>query len=177
MNTDTISLTINDQSVEAKRGMTVLEAAKAADIYIPTLCYHPALSPYGGCRLCVIEIENMRGFPTACTTPANNDMVIRTTTAQLQEFRKGILELILTEHPHTCLLCNRDERCAPFDICLRSVDITERCVLCPKNKRCELQQVVDYIGIEEITLPYTYKELPIHTDDPFFDRDYNLCIL
>jgi formate dehydrogenase alpha subunit len=172
-----ITLTINGQQVEASEGMTVLEVAKKGNIYIPTLCYHPSLAPYGGCRMCVVEIENMRGFPTACTTPATDGMVVKTDTPQLQEFRRGVLELILTEHPHLCLTCDRRERCEPFDICLRSVSITERCVLCPKNGRCELQEVVDYVGIKEVTLPYTYKELPIHSEDPFFERDYNLCIL
>ena len=176
-NMDKITLTIDDQQVEARQGMTVLEAAKEAGIYIPTLCYHPSLSPYGGCRLCVVEIEKMRGFPTACTIPAGDGMIVKTKTPQLQEFRQGILELILTEHPHACLICDRRERCQAFDVCLRNVTVTERCVLCPKNGRCELQQVVDYIGIKEITLPYTYKELSAHTDAPFFDRDYNLCIL
>ena len=174
---DKITLTINDQQVEAEQGMTVLEAAKKAGIYIPTLCYHPSLPPYGGCRLCVVEIEKMRGLPTACTTPAGDGMVVKTETPQLQEFRRGVLELILTEHPHVCLICDRKERCQPFDVCLRNVNVSERCVLCPKNRRCELQQVVDYIGIKEITLPYAYKELIAHTDEPFFDRDYNLCIL
>ena len=174
---DKITLTIDDQQIEANAGMTVLEAAIEAGIYIPTLCYHSSLSPYGGCRLCVVEIEKMRGFPTSCTTPAGDGMVVHTNTPQLQEFRRGALELILTEHPHVCLTCDRKERCEPFDICLRSVNITERCVLCPKNGRCELQKVVDYIGIEDITLPYAYKELPIYDNDPFFDRDYNLCIL
>jgi len=174
---DKITLTIDDQQIEVKPGATVLEAAREAGIYIPTLCYHPSLTPYGGCRLCVVEIERMRGFPTACTTPAGDGMVVKTKTPQLQEFRQGVLELILTEHPHVCLICDRKERCQPFDVCLRNVNVTERCVLCPNNGRCELQQVVDYIGIKEITLPYTYKELPAFTEDPFFDRDYNLCIL
>jgi len=172
-----IILTIDDKEIEATEGMTVLEAAKEAGIYIPTLCYHPSLSPYGGCRLCIVEIEKMRGFPTSCTTPAGDGMVVKTNTPQLQEFRQGLLELILTEHPHVCLTCDRKERCEPFDICLRSVAITERCVLCPKNGSCELQQVADYVGMKDITLPYTYKELPIHREDSFFDRDYNLCIL
>ena len=73
---DTMTLTIDDQQVQAKPGITVLEAATGAGIYIPTLCYHPSLSPYGGCRLCVVEIEKMRGFPTACTTPAGDGMVV-----------------------------------------------------------------------------------------------------
>jgi formate dehydrogenase alpha subunit len=172
-----ITLTINDKQVEASEGMTVLEAARKAGIYVPTLCYHESLAPYGGCRLCVVEVEKMRGFPTACTTPADNGMVVKTNTPQLQEFRRGVLELILTEHPHVCLICDRKERCEPFDICLRNVAVTERCVLCPKNRRCELQEVFDYVGLKEVTLPYTYKDLPVHTEDPFFDRDYNLCIL
>ena len=171
-----VTLIINDQEVKAKEGMTILEAAKEAGIYIPTLCYHPYLSPYGGCRLCVVEIEKMRGFPTSCTTPADDGMVVQTNTPQLQELRRGVLELVLSEHPHACLTCWRRERCCSFDICLRSVDVTERCVTCPKNGQCELQQIVDYIGIEEVTLPYTYKELPIQKE-PLIRRDYNLCIL
>ncbi|MDP3879939.1 MAG: formate dehydrogenase subunit alpha [Dehalococcoidales bacterium] len=176
-----INLTIDEKPVEASTGMTVLEVIKKAGIYVPTLCYHPSLSPYGGCRLCVVEIENMRGFPTSCTTPVADGMVIRTKTPQLQDFRRGVLELILTEHPHTCLLCERRDKpggqCQAFDICLRSFTVTERCVLCPKNRRCELQEVAEYIEIKEVTLPYTYKNEPSYTNDPFFDRDYNLCIL
>ena len=67
---DKIRLTINGQGVRVKKGMSVLEAAQAAGIYIPTLCADPDLEPYGGCRLCVVEIEKMRGLPTACTVPA-----------------------------------------------------------------------------------------------------------
>ena len=172
-----IKLTIDDKEVEVSQGATVLDAAKAAGIYIPTLCYHPSLTPYGACRLCIVEIEKMRGLPTSCTTPAADGMVVKTKTPQLQQFRQGVLELMLTEHPHTCLTCDRKERCGPTNICLRSPDVTERCVTCAKNRRCELQQVFDYIELKNVTLPYTYRELPIHHEDPFFDRDYNLCIL
>ena len=172
-----INLSIDGQEVKASEGMTVLEVAKKAAVYIPTLCYHPDLVPYGACRLCIVEIEKMRGLPTACTTPATDGMVVATNTPQIQEFRRGILELILCEHPHPCLTCWRRERCGPFDICLRNVAVTERCVLCPKNGICELQEVVDYIGIDEVALPYTHRELPIDRENPFFERDYNLCIL
>ncbi len=175
--TRTLSLTIDGQQVRLKEGATVLEAAREAGIYIPTLCYHPSLAPYGGCRMCIVEIENMRGFPTACTTPATDDMVVNTNTPQLQELRRNIFELILAEHPNACLACWRKERCQPFDICLRSVAVTERCVTCPRNGRCELQEVADYIGLEQVSLPIIRKELPILSDSPFFDRDYNLCIL
>jgi formate dehydrogenase alpha subunit len=172
-----ITLTINGKQVSAKRGATVLETAQEVGIYIPTLCHHSSLKPFGGCRMCVVEIERMRGFLSACTTPAENNMVIKTDTPQLQELRRNILELILTEHPHTCLICDRKQECQPYHICIRKVAITTGCGMCPKNKRCELQKVVEYVGLKEVSLPYTYRELSIFRDSPFFDRDYNLCIL
>ena len=176
--TDKIYLTIDGTDVKAEKGDTVLEAAQSAGLYIPTLCYHPDLMPYGGCRLCVVEIEKMRGFPTSCTTPATEGMVVTTDSPQLQELRKSFLQLILTEHPNACLTCHGRERCKPYDICLRHVAVTERCVSCPKNKQCELQYLVDYIGIDEVTLPYKYKDLPVDfTREPLVQRDYNLCIL
>ncbi len=174
---DKITLTIDGKQVQTRPDATVLEAAREAGVYIPTLCYLPSLKPYGGCRLCIVEIEKMRGFPSSCTTPATDGMVIKTNTPQLQEFRRGVLELIMTEHPHACLSCWRRERCGPFTVCLRTVDVSERCVTCPKNQHCELQQVADYIGLDETAIPYKPKDLPIHREDPFFDRDYNLCIL
>jgi formate dehydrogenase beta subunit len=176
--TDKINLTIDGTDVEAEKGFTVLQAAQSAGLYIPTLCYHPDLMPYGGCRLCIVEIENMRGFPTSCTTPATDGMVVSTSTPQLQELRKSFLQLILTEHPNACLTCHRRERCGPYDICLRHVAVTERCVSCPKNKQCELQYLVDYIGIDEVVLPYRYKGLPVDFErEPLIQRDYNFCIL
>ncbi len=147
-----IKLTIDNQPVEVQPGGTVLDAIKEAGIYVPTLCYHPSLAPFGACRLCVVEIEKMRGFPTSCTTPAGDGMVVKTKTPQLQEFRRGLMEFIISEHPFACLTCQA-------------------------NGRCELQEVASYLGMREITLPYTYKKLEPHSDDPFFDRDYNLCIL
>jgi NADPH-dependent glutamate synthase beta subunit-like oxidoreductase/formate hydrogenlyase subunit 6/NADH:ubiquinone oxidoreductase subunit I len=149
---DTITVTIDGKEVKAKRGATVLEAAREAEIYIPALCHHPDLTPFGACRLCIVEIEKMRGFPPACTTPAAEGMVVHTNTPKLQELRRSILELILSEHPYSCLTC-------------------------PQNLNCELQRVACYIGLDEVTLPYTYKELPVHKEDPLIIRDYNLCIL
>jgi formate dehydrogenase alpha subunit len=172
-----VSLTINGSQVNIGSGKTVLEAAKEAGVYIPTLCHLHGLPPYGGCRLCLVEVEGMRRLTTACTTPVTEGMVVRTDTPQIQQIRHNILELILSEHPHACFSCDRKERCGPLDICLRNVAVTERCVSCPKNKRCELQEVANYIGVEEITIPYTYRALPIERDSSFFDRDYNLCIL
>jgi len=176
--TERIRLAIDGKETEIGEGQTVLQAAQVAGIYIPTLCYHPDLPPYGGCRLCIVEIEDMRGLPTACTTPATAGMVVRTNTPQLQELRRVYLQLILTEHPHACLDCERRERCQPNDICLRSVAVTERCVTCPQNGHCELQVVADYVGIGEMSFPYKYKGLPVdYKREPLIQRDYNLCIL
>ncbi len=177
---DEIRLTINGQEVEAKKGMTVLEAARAADIYIPTLCYHPDLEPYGGCRLCIVEIEKVRGLPTACTYPASDGMVVHTETETVNKIRRIALELLLANHPSDCLICNRrteKERCSPYDICLRSVAVTDRCVTCPANERCELQEVIDYLCLTELHLPTITRSLPVDTSNPFFDLDHNRCIL
>ncbi len=152
MSMDHIDLVIDGKKVKAPKGSTVLEAARSAGIYIPTLCYHPDLTPYGECRLCVVEIDGMRGLPTACNTSAAEGMVVRTDTPQLQQFRRSILELILSETRHVCLVCHA-------------------------NGRCELQEVAKHLNVEGINVPTTFKEKPVYRDTPFFSRDYNLCIL
>jgi len=177
---DEIKLTIDGQEVTAKKGMTVLEAAKAADIYIPTLCYDPDLEPYGGCRLCVVEIEKVRGLPTACTFPASEGMVVHTNTPAVNTVRRTALELIMANHPSDCLVCSRaieKKRCNPYDICLRSVAVTDRCVTCPSDGHCELQDVIEYMGITELRLSSTPSSFPVDTSNPFFDLDRNRCIL
>jgi len=147
-----ITLTIDGQEIEAKRGMTVLEAAQAAGIYIPTLCYDPDLEPYGGCRLCVVEIEKMRGLPTACTTPATDGMVVHTNTPAVNSVRRSVIDLLIADHPADCLTC-------------------------PKNQRCDLQKVAAYLGITERRFPTVDRELPADTSNPFFKLDRNYCIL
>ncbi|MFC1908279.1 formate dehydrogenase subunit alpha [Chloroflexota bacterium] len=174
---ETISLTINGQQVEATQGMTVLEAAQAAGVYIPTLCHHPDLEPHGGCRLCIVEIEKERGLPTSCTTPARNEMVVQTESEAINTVRRTALELLLSSHPCECLECHRRDRCGPFDICLRQVAVTDRCVVCPANEYCELQEVVDYLGIHDLRIPKDSSKVPIDASNPFFDLDRNRCIL
>jgi len=172
-----IKLTIDGQEVKAESGMTVLEAAQEAGIYIPTLCADPDLKPYGGCRLCIVEIEKMRGFPTSCTTPAAEGMVVKTNTDALNDVRRAVVELLLSDHPSECLICHRRKRCGPFDICLRNVAVTERCVTCAKNERCELQDIVDYLGITELPFKHTERTYPVDTSNPFFYRDLDKCVL
>ncbi len=172
-----VALTIDGQEVKVPQGATVLEAALQAGIYIPTICYHPDLKPYGGCRLCIVQIQGMRGYPTACTTPANNGMVVTTSSPVLNDIRRTTMELILRSHPCECLTCNRRERCGPNDVCLRSVAVTDRCVTCPSNGTCELQKVADYLGMQEMTIPKEEKPRDIDRSNPFFDLDRNRCIL
>ena len=148
-----ITLTIDGKQVRVNEGATVLEAAREVDIYIPILCYHPGLPSDGSCKLCLIEVEGREDFPLACVTPATEGMVIYTDTPKVRALQREVLKRILAHHPCACLTCWRRERCQPYDICLRNVAVTQRCVLCPKNGNCELQQVVDYIGLgeEELT--------------------------
>lgn len=91
-------LTINGQPLEVAPGTTVLQAARAHGITIPTLCDHPALKPYGGCRLCVVEVEGARGPMAACTLPAGEGMVVHTESPALSEARRTVLALLLSNY-------------------------------------------------------------------------------
>ena len=91
-------ITINNQRIEVSEGKTVLEAAHEAGITIPTLCYHKDLSPYGGCRLCLVDIEGVRLPTTSCTYPVTDGMVVQTETPRIVEARRTILELLLSTY-------------------------------------------------------------------------------
>jgi formate dehydrogenase beta subunit len=175
---DTINLTIDGIEVKTTRGKRILEAALDAGVYIPNLCALRDIKlPFGACRLCQVQIEGRRGTITACSEPAVEGMVVHSNTPEVNCLRREILEIMLARHPHECLTCWRRERCKPFDICLRNVSVTERCVTCPKNRHCELQKVVDFIGLDAMPFPYTPKGLPVEIENPFIVRNNNLCIL
>jgi len=144
-----IRLTIDDKEIEVEPGKTVLEAALQAGIYIPNLCYHPDLPPVGACRLCIVEIEGMKGTPTACTTTVKEGMVVHTNTPKVQELRKNLIWLILSEHPK---------------------DLT---------KSSQLKKVVEWIGVKDVLPGYIPhpKNLPVVSDEPLFIRELNRCIL
>jgi len=96
-----IILQIDGKEIKAKEGMTVLEAAQSADIFIPTLCYHEKLEPYGGCRLCTVEVD-VRGrtnFVASCLYPVAQDLVVRTRSEKVDKIRKMILELLMAHAP------------------------------------------------------------------------------
>ena len=100
-----IKLTIDGKTIEAQEGATVLNAAEAAGLYIPTLCNHPQLTPYGGCRLCMVEVEGARTLQPSCTLPATDGMVVNTHTEKVVNARKFVLTLIFSERNHFCMYC------------------------------------------------------------------------
>ncbi len=172
-----MKVTINEQIIEVKEKKSILVAARDAEIYIPSLCDHPRLRSFGACRLCIVQIEGVKGFPTACTTMVEDGLKIITDSEEINRLRRNILGLILSEHPSACLLCESKEKCKDYQECIEKVTVTTGCKFCPKNQDCELQKVVDYIGLNEMPLPLHYRNMAIERTDPFFDRDYNLCIL
>lgn len=175
---DEITITIDGQEVTTEPGKMVVQAANDAGIYIPYLCYHPGMKPYGACRMCVVEIEGQRGTPASCTLPVRDGMVVNTKGGDAVQVRNTTLDLLLSEHPHGCLTCHRIDLCGPQDICLRHVDVVDRCVTCPKNERCELKDTTRFHTQELVSpLTYQYRNLQVETKDPFYDRDYNLCIV
>ena len=177
MSNDKIKLKIDGVEVEAKPGQTIIEAARDHGVYIPYLCWHPNLKPYGACRMCVVEIEGGRGYPAACHTTVGEGMSVLTNPAPVEEIRRDILALTLSSHPHGCLTCWRIEHCGPTDVCLRNVSVIDRCVVCPQNERCELQDVTYSVKLNEVPLPYQYRNLDLETRNPFIDHDMNLCIV
>ena len=169
-----MKITIDNSEFAVNKRETVLDVILNNGLYLPHLCSHPELTPYGGCRLCIVEIEGVRGYPTACTTYISEDMSIITKSKKLEELRKDILKLILSEHPSGCLVCEED--CSEFMGTIKKVGVTTGCRWCPSDKNCELQDVVEYVSINDTEFNVSYREFPVEKDDPFFDRDYNLCI-
>lgn len=157
MDNDIITLTVNGKDfqgrkVQGKKGQTVLEVLRENNIHVPTLCYHPKMPPYGGCRLCIVEIENMRGLPPSCTTPAVDGMVVHTHTDRVVRVRKSVLELLLAYGAHDCLLCEQ-------------------------TGNCELQDLVYEHGIEQVRFKSDYKRKPLDDTNSMITRDPNKCVL
>jgi formate dehydrogenase (NADP+) alpha subunit len=172
-----LKMEIDHREVSFPEHVSVLRAAELNNIYIPSLCSHKDLSPFGGCRMCVVEIEGMRGYPLACSTVAQEGMKVLTDTATLRDMRKEILQLILSEHPSSCLVCGEKAECSEYQFTIRKTGVSTGCRYCPNDHQCELQNVVEKIGLTEITYPVYYRGYEAEHDDPFFDRDYNICIL
>ncbi|MFC2165183.1 molybdopterin-dependent oxidoreductase [Acidobacteriota bacterium] len=168
---------LDGKVIEAERQQTILDVARENGIYIPSLCDHAELSPFTGCRLCLVEIDGRRGYAPSCGTQVEDGIEVKTDTPQLRKLRGQILELILSEHPNACLICSEKESCDDYKSTIRKVGEVTGCVLCSNNKRCELQDVVDALKIDKVSFPSVYRDIEVKKNDPFFDRNYNLCIL
>ncbi len=147
-----INLTINGQPVVAQIGQTILEAAKAAGIDIPVLCHHPALTNWGACRMCLVEVEGMRGLQTSCTCPVADGMKINTESEGAVNVRKFVLELLFSERNHYCMFCQL-------------------------SGDCELQDAAYRYGLDHFTYPRPYEKLPVDASRKYFIMDHNRCIL
>lgn len=175
-----VRLTIDGKSVEAPEGVSLLSAATAAGIYIPALCAHPDLPPGcqrgdgdGGCNLCVVEIAGSSEMQTSCSVPVQAGMVVTTTSPAIDKLRKERIAKTLGTHPHVCLTCPQREGCSRTT-CSFGNPVEQRC--CSIFNSCELRKVSDYVGIPPTTPNYKHIQLPVIKDEPFYDRDYNLCI-
>lgn len=146
-----VTVTIDGQQVVVPEGTTILEAARQAGIFIPTLCHHPDLKPRATCRICIVEVKGQRRFQTACNTPVADGNEIWTNNQAVREARKTILELILADHPQDCLKCVR-------------------------NQNCELQKMASDYQIREVSFARTAKELPVESTNPSIVRDMSKCI-
>ncbi len=147
-----IKLTIDGRDVEASAGSSVLDAALGAGVYVPHLCHHPDLPPYGVCRLCVVEIEGAEGLAASCATPVTEGMVVRTQSEQIGRARRMAMELLLAGHPPECGTCQ-------------------------KYLNCELQSLKQYLGVEDLRIRRRAKLLPVNSANPLFDYDPNKCVL
>jgi bidirectional [NiFe] hydrogenase diaphorase subunit len=147
-----IRLTINGQAVSGQAGQTLLQVANQHAIAIPTLCNFPGLAPAGSCRVCIVEIA---GYPRplpACATPAEQGMVVSTSSEQILNARRMIVELLLAERNHTCPVCVMDGN-------------------------CELQTLAKQLGIDHVRYGFIAPQLTIDISQPRFGIDHNRCIL
>ena len=106
----TVTLTIDGCEVTVPEGTSVMRAAALADVKVPKLCATDQLEAFGSCRLCLVQIEGMKGLPASCTTPVAQGMKVTTQNQQLADIRRGVMELYISDHPLDCLTCPAKDR-------------------------------------------------------------------
>ena len=153
-----VSLTIDGYKVHVPKGTSIMRAAMDAGIKVPKLCATDTIEPFGSCRLCLVEIDGRKGFPASCTTPVESDMVVRTQTDSLQQLRKGVMELYISDHPLDCLTCSA-------------------------NGNCELQDMAGVTGLRNVRYGVGAQAGAHHCDakkdesNPYFTYDPSKCIV
>jgi len=151
-----ITITINDKKLQVEEGTTILEAAKLLNIFIPTLCHmnlHNGVEHNpGSCRVCVVEVEGRRNLAPACNTVINEGMVVKTSSIKAITSRRTVVELLLSDHPQDCLLCE-------------------------KNTFCELQKLAADMGIREMKYKGAMSTFPKDFSSSSIERNLDKCIL
>ncbi len=158
-----VTLRIDGVSVTVPAGTSLMRAAAQAGIQVPKLCATDSLEPWGSCRLCLVQIEGRKGFPASCTTPAEDGMVVCTHNDRLQQLRRGVMELYISDHPLDCLTCSA-------------------------NGDCELQDMAGVTGLRNVrygtpgTAPVGVAGAhhvggPIDVSNPYFAFDSSKCIV
>ena len=152
MEEEIINFKIDGIEAKAKKGTTILEAARQNGIDIPTLCFLKDINEVGDCRMCIVEVEGRKGFATSCIQKVEEGMVVKTHSPEVLEARKAILELILSNHHKDCLTCTR-------------------------SGNCELQNLCIQFNIQKINYEGEMTEHKIDDKSPAIERDFNKCIL
>ena len=147
-----VQLSIDGREVRIEEGATVFQAAKRAGIKIPHLCYREDLSPTTGCRLCVVEVEGARTLVASCAYPVSSKMKVRTDTKRVLDARRQVIEFLLSDHPYDCMTCE-------------------------KSGTCKLEKYAYEFGIRKHRFEGERHDYPARSVNPFFERDYNKCIL
>lgn len=111
-------MVIDDQEVEVARGTTILKACQSITKEIPVFCYHPKLKVAGNCRMCLVEVENSPKPVASCATQVSEGMIVHTKTPMVKKARKGVLELLLINHPLDCPICDQGGECDLQDLTL-----------------------------------------------------------
>jgi len=153
--TKLVSLIIDGREVQAPEGTSVMRAAALAGLKIPKLCATEQLEAFGSCRLCLVQIDGMKGLPASCTTPVAQGMRVSTQNRQIADVRRGVMELYISDHPLDCLTC-------------------------PANGHCELQDMAGAVGLREVRYGYEgANHLAAAKDEsnPYFTFDASKCIV
>ena len=148
-----VKITIDGKTTEVERGTTILNAARDLGIEIPTLCDHPELTPYGGCRMCLVEVEGIKTLQPSCTLPAGNDMVVHTDTQKVHDARKFILSMIFSERNHFCPSCQ------------------------VSGGDCDLQNSAYDESMTHWPIMPNWQPYPVDASHPFIILEHNRCIL
>lgn len=146
------SIRIDGELVSATEGLTILQAARAAGKKIPTLCDLEGITPVGGCRICIVEVQGIDRLLPACTTPIQEGMSVTTNSQRLKDHRKMTVELLLVERNHVCSVC-------------------------VSNGHCELQSMATEMNVSTVRFAYNFPKLTVDLSHPRYVLDHNRCIL